>query len=238
MLYGSYTLQMGSWPIFQNGDPYPRPLPSTLTLDPYPRPLPLTLTLDPYPPPLPLTLTLTLDPYPRPSPLTLILTLDPYPWPSSLPLTLTLDPHPYPWPLPLTLDPRFSNAALLHCPVHQHDCRHVRCKPLGLFRWKTLNKNDHNQVFWARETEHPQQTIVLTKTAGQQPGSGHCCLRSSFFDILKFSLKERFRGQRQESGWYVNIFHIHSNVFLLFLSSLPHYQAEYLIFRKWLFAAL
>ena len=33
--------------------------------------------------------------------------------------------------------------------------------------WKTLNNNDHNQVFWARETEHPQQTIVLTKTAGQ-----------------------------------------------------------------------
>ena len=27
--------------------------------------------------------------------------------------------------------------------------------------------------------------------------------------------------------------HIHSNVFLLFLSSLPHYQAEYLIFRLW-----
>ena len=44
---------------------------------------------------------------------------------------------------------------------------------------KTLNNNDHNQVFWARETEHPQQTIVLTKTAGQQPGSGHCSLRSS-----------------------------------------------------------
>ena len=28
-------------------------------------------------------------------------------------------------------------------------------------------------------------------------------------------------------------FHIHSKVFLLFLSLLPHYQAEYLIFRKW-----
>ena len=25
---------------------------------------------------------------------------------------------------------------------------------------KTLINNDHNQVFWARETEHPQQTIV------------------------------------------------------------------------------
>ena len=45
--------------------------------------------------------------------------------------------------------------------------------------WKTFNSNDHNQVFWARETEHPQQTIVLTKTAGQQPGPAHCCLSSS-----------------------------------------------------------
>ena len=45
---------------------------------------------------------------------------------------------------------------------------------------KTLNNNDHNQVFWARGTEHPKQTIVLTKTTGQQPASGHCCLRSSF----------------------------------------------------------
>ena len=44
---------------------------------------------------------------------------------------------------------------------------------------KTLNNNDRNKVFWARENEHPQQTIVLTKIAGQQPGSGHCCLRSS-----------------------------------------------------------
>lgn len=25
----------------------------------------------------------------------------------------------------------------------------------------------------------PVETIVLTKTAGQQPDSGHCCLRSS-----------------------------------------------------------
>ena len=26
----------------------------------------------------------------------------------------------------------------------------------------------------------PRKPIVLTKTAGQQPGSGHCCLRSSY----------------------------------------------------------
>ena len=40
------------------------------------------------------------------------------------------------------------------------------------------------------------------------------------------------RTKTKERGWYVNIFHIHSNVFLLFLSSLPHYQAEYLIFQN------
>ena len=38
-------------------------------------------------------------------------------------------------------------------------------------------------VFWDRETEHPQQTIVLMKTTGQQPGSGHCCLRSSITNL-------------------------------------------------------
>ena len=51
---------------------------------------------------------------------------------------------------------------------------------------KTLNNNDHSQVFWARETENPHQTTVLTKTAGQQPGSGDCCLRSSDW-FVKFS---------------------------------------------------
>ena len=44
---------------------------------------------------------------------------------------------------------------------------------------------------------------------------------------------EAVRTQTKESGLYVNIFHIHSNVFLLFLSSPPHYQAEHLICRKW-----
>ena len=37
-----------------------------------------------------------------------------------------------------------------------------------------------NQVFWARKNELSHQTTVLTKTAGQQPGSGHCCLRSKW----------------------------------------------------------
>ena len=30
----------------------------------------------------------------------------------------------------------------------------------------SLNKNDRDQVLWARETEHPTQTLVFTKTAG------------------------------------------------------------------------
>ena len=37
---------------------------------------------------------------------------------------------------------------------------------------KSLNNNEQNQFFWACKNEHPQQIIVLTKTAGQQPGSG------------------------------------------------------------------
>ena len=45
--------------------------------------------------------------------------------------------------------------------------------------------------------------------------------------------REVLRTKTKERGCYANIFHIHSNVFLLFLSSLPNYQAEYLIFRKW-----
>ena len=35
---------------------------------------------------------------------------------------------------------------------------------------ETLNNNGQNRFFWACKNEHPQQTIVLTKTAGQQPG--------------------------------------------------------------------
>ena len=52
---------------------------------------------------------------------------------------------------------------------------------------------------------------------------------------VKFSLIVRQWGQRQRKvdDNYVNIFRIYTNVFLLFLSSLPHYQAEYLTFRKW-----
>ena len=44
---------------------------------------------------------------------------------------------------------------------------------------KSLNKNDLDQVFWARETEPPTKTLVFTKTGGRQPGWGYCYLRSS-----------------------------------------------------------
>ena len=42
----------------------------------------------------------------------------------------------------------------------------------GLIR-KSWNNNGQNQFFWACKNEHLQQTIVLTKTAGHQSGSGH-----------------------------------------------------------------
>ena len=32
---------------------------------------------------------------------------------------------------------------------------------------KSWNKNDRHQVLWARETDHPTQTFVFTKTAGR-----------------------------------------------------------------------
>ena len=44
---------------------------------------------------------------------------------------------------------------------------------------KSLNKNDRDQVLWARETEPPTQTLVFTKTGGRQPGWGYFYLRSS-----------------------------------------------------------
>ena len=41
----------------------------------------------------------------------------------------------------------------------------------------------------------------------------------SLFDIIKIQLeREVLRTKTKESGWYANIFHIHSNMFLLFLS--------------------
>ena len=32
---------------------------------------------------------------------------------------------------------------------------------------KSFNKNSRDQVLWARETKHPTQTLVFTKTAGR-----------------------------------------------------------------------
>ena len=47
------------------------------------------------------------------------------------------------------------------------------------------------------------------------------------FRYIKIQLeREVLKTITKESGWYANVFHIHSNVFVLFLSSLPHYQAE------------
>ena len=52
-----------------------------------------------------------------------------------------------------------------------HCLTHLSC-----FRVKSLNNNEQNQFFWACKNEHPQQTIVLTKTAGEQLllSSDHC----------------------------------------------------------------
>ena len=44
---------------------------------------------------------------------------------------------------------------------------------------KSLHNNDKDLVLWARETEHPNQTVLFTKAAGRQPGWSHCYLRSS-----------------------------------------------------------
>ena len=59
---------------------------------------------------------------------------------------------------------------------------------------------------------------LLSVSHGQKRRALGSKLVKEFFDILRFSLIVRRWGQRQESGWYVNILHI---------------QAEYLIFRKW-----
>lgn len=43
---------------------------------------------------------------------------------------------------------------------------------------KSLGNNKQNQFFWACKNEHPQETIILAKSAGQQPMvlHGHCWL--------------------------------------------------------------
>ena len=71
------------------------------------------------------------------------------------------------------------------------------------------NNNGQNQFFWACKTEHQQetvqQTIVLTKTAGQQPSSGHL-LRSRYENVLYFrrvSRHFRFDSNSLRAGYRV-----------------------------------
>ena len=56
-----------------------------------------------------------------------------------------------------------------------------RQRVLVHFFRKILNDNRQNQFLCAYKNDPPQRPIVLTKTAGQERGSGHCYLRSSFF---------------------------------------------------------
>jgi len=46
------------------------------------------------------------------------------------------------------------------------------------------------KIFWARETEHPTQTLVFTETATRQPGWRHCYLRSFVLEYLFFKGNE------------------------------------------------
>ena len=78
---------------------------------------------------------------------------------------------------------------------------------LGSVSRKSLNNNDRDQVLWGRDTERPTQTLVFTKSAGRQPGWGHCYLRSSQSPALGFSMRPRSfppavpRAHRDTRGW-------------------------------------
>ena len=78
---------------------------------------------------------------------------------------------------------------------------------LGSVSRKSLNNNDRDQVLWGRDTECPTQTLVFTKSAGRQPGWGHCYLRSSQSPALGFSMRPRSfppgvpRAHRDTRGW-------------------------------------
>ena len=58
------------------------------------------------------------------------------------------------------------------------------------FGQKSFNNKDRDQVLWAHETEHPTQALTFTKTAGRQPGWGHCYLRSSALSSTMVLVKE------------------------------------------------
>ena len=68
------------------------------------------------------------------------------------------------------------------------------CAIIIVPRWaiwgKSLNNNRQNLFFWACKTEHPQQTIVLRKTAGQQPGSGHLSFKVFPFGAIELIISK------------------------------------------------
>ena len=63
---------------------------------------------------------------------------------------------------------------------------------------KSLNKNDWDQVLWARETEHPTQTLVFTKPLDTTTWS--LCAFSQA--LLVNSLMWRIRGKDHERRNY------------------------------------
>ena len=64
------------------------------------------------------------------------------------------------------------------------------------------------------------------------PTQHHSFFRNYPLHAWKRGLEDKDKGK-----WMICKYYSHSfNVFLLFLSSLPYYQAEYLIFRKWSFS--
>ena len=85
----------------------------------------------------------------------------------------------------------------------------------GCVRWKSLNKNDRDQVLWARETEYPTQTLVFTDTAGRptllrslllrssvrETGSSQCCLELHHGTVWGWIFRTTFQqlsAQRRE----------------------------------------
>ena len=105
---------------------------------------------------------------------------------------------------------RFSFSALASLSSCILICRK---RPIGLFRYIKIQLDSESMR-------------TKTKESGWRP--------IGLFRYIKIQLdSESMRTKTKESGWYVNIFHINSHVFLLSLSSLSHFQAEYLIYRKW-----
>jgi len=86
------------------------------------------------------------------------------------------------------------------------------------------NNNGQNLFFWACKTEHQQQivqqTIVLTKTAGQQPSSGHL-LRPRYENVLYFRRVSRhFRLDTVDTVYSTGYSHLVSVSLLTALTNL------------------